>query len=148
MARPVAATRSQPVGAPLPQWIWGAYYGICVWWIIGGAGTIVDAIQMTHKKFLGEEMGWSFFTYVSIAIGVLTILFAIGMMARLEVIRGIVNFACGLQIIFGLMGLTGALLGSLFSGPWGLLLVLSQVIQIATSAFMIYLIGETDKYAM
>lgn len=70
----------------------------------------------------------------------------LGLLARLEFIRGIVNFVCGLSLIFGLFGLLGALLGTLASGAMGLLFLVFQLIDLATNAGMIYLIGETDGF--
>ncbi|HJP82146.1 MAG TPA: hypothetical protein VJ835_01460 [Fimbriimonadaceae bacterium] len=101
----------------------------------------------SHEKFMGVEMGLSFFSYIGIAIAAVTTLVGIGLLFRVELARGIVNFLCGLQIIFGLFGLAGAVLGSMFSGPIGLVLVIMQIVQIAAAGFMIYVIGETDRVA-
>lgn len=65
--------------------------------------------------------------------------------ARLEFARGVANFLAGLSVIFGLFGLAGSFVGSLFVGPWGLLLVLLNTVDIISGAMRIYLIGETEK---
>lgn len=71
----------------------------------------------------------------------------LGLLLRVEFIRGIINFFCGLRIICGLFKLAGTLIGALFSGPLALLSALFIVLDIATAALMVYLIGETEKYA-
>lgn len=147
VARPVAAQKYQNPAFQAPQWVWGAYYAVCVYFILGGVGGIFDTIRMTHMKLLGEEMGWTLGSYVGILINAIVIIFGIALMLRVEAARGIVNFVCGMRIIFGVFKLAGALIGSLFVGPLGLLLALWIVLDIATAALMIYLIGETEKSA-
>ncbi|CAN5694532.1 hypothetical protein BH11ARM2_BH11ARM2_33360 [soil metagenome] len=57
VTRPVAATKAQNPAFQAPKWVWGMYYAISVYFIIGVVGSIFDAIRLTHMKFLGEEMG-------------------------------------------------------------------------------------------
>jgi hypothetical protein len=92
-------------------------------------------------------MGLGVFSFVSMAFDGFTVLLGIGLALRIELIRGIVNFFCGLRIFFGLLGLAGSVLGSMFAGPLAIIFILMNVVNIATAAFMIYLIGETDKFA-
>ncbi len=53
-------------------------------------------------KFLGQEMGFSFWTFVGIALSAFTALIGLGLLMKVEIARGVVNFLCGLNIIFGL----------------------------------------------
>lgn len=92
-----------------------------------------------------EESGG--FAYVGIVFGAITALVAIGLMARIELVRGIVNILSFLRILSGALGLWGALMGSLFIGPLAILFAIFSAIDMASGLFMIYLIGETDKYA-
>jgi len=94
---------------------------------------------------MGQEMGVNFGTYLGIAFGAVGVIIGLGLILRVEIIRGITNFFCGLNIIFGLFSLAGAVFGTLFAGALGLILILKVVIDIATNGFMIFLIGETDR---
>jgi hypothetical protein len=130
-----------------PQWIWGAYYGLCVLFILEGGYDIAQPFIASHQKFMGQEMGMGFFSYISIAFGAFTALLGIGLLLRAELARGIVNVVCGIRILLGLLGLFGSLGGTLIFGAFGLLMVVMNIVDIATAGFMIFLIGETDKAA-
>lgn len=134
------------MATPQP-WVWGAYYALCALFVIEGGSDILQTIVSSHQKILGVEEGLGVFSYVSIAFGAFTALLGIGLALRLELARGIVNFFCGLRIFFGLLGLLGGLGGTLVFGAGGLIVVLMSLVSIATAAFMIFLIGETDKAA-
>ncbi len=102
-------------------------------------------------KFMGitstETPGFGFAFILGTVIGGFTLLVGIGLLARVEIARGIANFLAGLNLLFGLLGLAGSLIGSVVAGPLGLLLSLKGVLDIATRAFMIFLIGESEKRA-
>lgn len=121
------------------KWVFLAYYGIAGYWLIGGAMDIFRGV-----KSLEESGG---FAYIGIVFGAITALVAIGLMARIELVRGIVNILSFLRILSGALGLWGALMGSLFIGPLAILFAIFSAIDVASGLFMIYLIGETDKYA-
>jgi hypothetical protein len=113
--------------------------------IEGGAG-ILQTIIGSHHKLNGQEIGLDVMSFVSMAFDGFSVLLGIGLALRIELARGIVNFFCGIRILFGLLGLAGSVLGSVFAGALGLIFVVLNIINIATAAFMIYLIGETEKY--
>jgi hypothetical protein len=146
VARPAGAP-AKKTGRPVASWIWGAYYSLAAFYVLSGIYDIAMTFVRSKEKFMGEEIGLSFFSYIGIAIGAITALVGLGLIFRVELARGVVNFLCGLQIIFGLFGLAGAVLGTLFSGALGFVLVIMQVVQIAAAGFMIYVIGETDRVA-
>jgi hypothetical protein len=129
---------SRPLYEP-PKWVWIAYFGIAGYWLIGG---IMDVV-----RGLTSLSGAGAFAYIGIAFGAFTALVGIGLMARVELVRGIVNVICFLRIIFGLLGLWGALWGSLFLGPLALLFAVFAAFDIVTGILMIYLLGETEKSA-
>lgn len=131
----------------MASWIWGAYYSLAAFYFLSGIYDIWRIYMLSKEKFMGEELGFGFFSYIGFAIAGVTSLVGLGLMFRVELARGIVNFLCGLQIIFGLFGLAGSVMGTLFSGALGLVFVFIQIIQIAAAAFMIYVIGETDRVA-
>jgi len=129
------------------SWIWGAYYALAVFYVISGIYDIAMVFVQAQQKFMGETIGFGFWSYIGIAIGGFTFLLGLGLLLQIEVARRIVTFFCGLQILFGLLGLAGSVMGTMFAGALGLVLVLTQIVQIAAAAFMIYVIGETDRVA-
>ncbi len=107
----------------------------------GGAQVALTCVPL----FQGKSVGM--FSYLAIVLGAVTALFGVGLLARVELVRGIMNVFCGLQILFGLIGLVQSILVGTVFGPLGLVMMFFDVLQIATAAFMIYLIGETDRAA-
>ena len=147
VARPKIVAVQKKGYTPMHAWVWPAYYAMCAFFIIEGAGGILETIISSHQKFLGQEMGLGAFSFISMAFDGFTILLGVGLALRVELIRRIVNFFCGLRIFFGLLGLAGSLLGSLIAGPMALIFIFLNVVNIVTAGFMIYLIGETDRFA-
>jgi hypothetical protein len=145
--KPEVPQRRTLAMATTPQWVWGAYYGISVLFILQGGFEILNTILGSHRKFLGQEAGLGFFEYIVIAIGAFNAILGVGLLARVELARGIVNVFCGIRILFGLLGLLGSLGGSLLAGAAALPFILLNIVEIATAGFMIFLIGETDKGA-
>jgi hypothetical protein len=112
-----------------------AYYAIAIYWIISGTWTILSGSGiLTHKDP----------TIISIIVGAVNVLVGFGLVFKVEVMRSIVNFFCFLNIAVGLLGLWEAVLLMPFFHLLGIVLILTQMLQIATSGLMIYLIGETD----
>lgn len=136
--RPVQP-KAKKVGYEIPKWVWLAYFGVAGYWLIGGIMDIVRGLQSLEKA--------GGFAYFGIVFGAITALVAIGLMARVELVRGIVNILCFLRILNGALTLWGALMGSIFIGPLALLFAIFGAIDVASGLFMIYLIGETDRYA-
>ncbi|MBN9501353.1 MAG: hypothetical protein J0H02_06230, partial [Armatimonadetes bacterium] len=144
VARPIAATNSKTQRS-VASWIWGAYYSLAVFYVVSGGYDVAMVFVNANRVILGEKLGFGFWSYIGLAIGGLTSLLGIGLLLRLELARAIVNFFCGLQILFGLLGLAGSVLGTMFAGALGLVMVFMQIVQIAAAAFMIYVIGETER---
>ena len=120
-----------------PKWVYPAYYAIAGWFILSGLLAIV--LVLTNKKL---EDG--FFKTILIVFPAVQMLLGLGLLAKIEFVRGIVNFFCGLSLVFGILGLLGSFGDILLLGAVGVLSVVRSVIDIATNAMMIYLIGETD----
>lgn len=124
-------------------WVWPAYYALAAYWMLSGVLNIGQSIwPIIHPK--GDLGSFVLYAYVGIAVGLLTFLVGLGLVLHVEIARGIANFLAGLKIIFGLLGLAGSVLGTLFSGAFGLILVILNIVDIAAAAFAIYLIGETQ----
>lgn len=147
VARPKPVVVEKKGWSLTPTWVWPAYYAMCALFIVEGGGDILQAFLSSHEKILGQEIGLSAFSYIEMFFGGVTALIGIGLLVRIEVFRAIVNFVCALRILRGLAGLLGGLGGTLLFGALGLVVVLMNLVTIATAAFMIYLIGETEKSA-
>ncbi|MGC8668931.1 MAG: hypothetical protein ACP5VE_12530 [Chthonomonadales bacterium] len=111
-----------------PPWVWPAYYGVAVWWILQG---------VVHVLLVRGGV-------VDTSINGLSAVIGLGLLARIELVRGITNVMCFLSIVGGLFGLGMAFLEGGWSGALGMLLA---VVQIAMAGFMIFLIGETESRA-
>lgn len=141
---PAYARPTSNYGQPA-AWIWPTYYIISAYWIISGLKTLISAIllSMTAKENIFGESVKSL-DVVGMVVGALTIATGIGLAAKIEFVRGIVNVLCFLQILGNICGLASLIMiGSIF-GPWVLIGVVFQVLNILTAALMIYIIGETD----
>lgn len=158
VARPIAAApRNRGPLVAQPSWIWPVYYALCAYWIVSGLGHAADthhvAVTPVKLEMFGvkETMAapglTSFGAILGFSIALFRIVVGIGLAARLEFARGIANFLAGLSILFGVLGLAGSLLGTLFAGPWGLVRALLNTVDIVSGAMTIYLIGETEKNA-
>lgn len=140
VSRPAAPRQTEkPLLVPREKWVMPMYYAVATWFLIGGLLTMATAF--TQRSELG------LFTSVLAAMGGVNVILGLGLAARVELIRGVVNFVCGLNIIFGLLSLPSAVMGTLFSGVLGAILTFRLLIDLVTNALMIYLIGETEKHA-
>ena len=81
------------------KWVWPAYYGIAGWWIVSGLYDVISALTSRHPG--------SLFSTISIVFAVITLLVGVGLIARVELARGIVNVLCFLQILDGAFGMLG-----------------------------------------
>jgi len=128
------------------KWIWPAYYIISIYWVISGARTLIGAIMMsmaTQHNIFGEAV--QRLDIVGMVVGALTLLTGLGLAAKIEFFRGVVNVLCFLQILGNICGLASMIMiGSLILGPYVIIGIVFQVLNIATAALMIYVIGETD----
>jgi len=127
------------------KWIWPVYYIISIYWIISGSKTLISAIvtsMHTQPNIFGESV--RSLDVVGMVVGALTIMTGIGLAAKIDFFRGVVNFLCFLQILGNLCGLATIIMIGSILGPWVLIGVIFQVLNIATSGLMIYIIGETD----
>lgn len=135
VARPPSNAKPKAMYEP-PAWVNFAYYAIAVYWIVSGLFRILSGLGVFDREAASPLL---------IIVGAIGIVFGVGLIARVEIVRGIVNFVCGLNIIFGLFSLGGIILGSVFAGPIAILWVIYQLIDIAQSAFLIFLIAETER---
>ena len=122
-----------------PGWVYPAYYIVASYFML--SGLLGALLTLTNHKAMAEG---NMFTYVGLAFNGVGILLGLGLLFKVEIIRGIVNFVCGLSLVFGILGLIGSLGMVLALGGLGVLMLIRNVLDICMNAFMIYLIGETD----
>ena len=112
-----------------PRWVKPAYNLIASYWILNGVWGIISDTVLAGKD--GPNL-------VGAAMGALGALIGLGLLLRIEAVRGVVNFVCALQILFGILDvITAFILGS----P---LMMILALVQIATAGLLIFLIGETE----
>lgn len=120
-----------------PGWIYPAYYTVCGYYILSGLAAVI----LTVVQAKGDM---DMFTYAMIAIYSVSILIGIGLLAKIELVRGIVNIVSFFKILGDLRGILGALGIMMLSTGMGILLLVLNVFDLCASVLMIYLIGETD----
>lgn len=119
-----------------PHWAIPAYYSIASYFLLSG---LISALLTAMKPSKLEIMNTV--NYISSGI---SIIMGLGLLTKIEIIRGVVNFVCGLRVVFGLLSLPGSLMGLVGTGAMGFIFLLLNLLDIVLNGFMIYLIGETD----
>jgi len=120
--------------APAP-WIVPTYYVVCCFFLLEGVFDLVTGLGVLGAKEASP---------ISIVFGAVTILFAIGMMLKIDLVRGIANILLWIQIALGLLSLYSTIMLIPLLGPLGIGLAILCIIRVAVAGFMIFLIGETD----
>jgi hypothetical protein len=124
-----------------PRWAVPAYNAIVAWWILGGIWNVLQGTVFASKEDA------NIFGIIIAIFGAITALVGLGLILRIDLVRGIVNILCFLRILGGIRGL---IIGFFLSGPLGMLgigMMIASIIDIGTGGFMIYLIGETETRA-
>lgn len=149
VARPVQAPKQkQAYGYAAPRWVWAVYYLIAAYWALGGLYDVFKgAAGLAHPPKSDHLFGMDpslDFTIMVIA-GIVYLVIGLGLVFRVEFIRGIVSFFSWLKIIFGAFSLLGAFpLLALFPLV-GIIAVTLAILDIVSAGLMIYLIGETES---
>ena len=128
LGRP-APQRAPDAAVGAPGWVKPVYNLIAAYWVLSGAWGVLSATVLAGKD--GPNGVAAAFALIPVVVGA-------GLLARVEFVRGLVNFLCALQILSGLFGVVMAFL---MGSPLGLLL---NIVQVFTAGFMIFQIGETD----
>ena len=144
IARPVATIKAVRPLTVAPKWVWSAYYLVAAYIAISGLLEVGGAFVQAAKPVNGEAQGLGVFGIVAIVFGLISVAIGVGLAVRNEFFRGVANFLCGMRIIFGGFSLIALFPVYLVLGGFGAIMLLLKVLDIATAAFMIYLIGETD----
>ncbi len=133
---------------PLMQtaaWIWPAYYTISGYFVLSGIWTIVQIlISLSAKKSGVEVTGMGPIQVVMMIIGVLTSAIGLGLLFKVEIVRGIVNIFCWIRIASGILAIPTTIGMTVVFGPLGIVMLVAAILDIVSSGLMIFLIGETD----
>lgn len=147
--RPVvqAPQKAKIAAFETPKYVWGLYYALAGWWILGGIFSILQMIDMHRraaaKPTLLDDGSWGLVDMVLIGFAAISILVGLGLICRLRVIRQAVNILSGLKILFGVLALPGSFLMMSVLGPIGFVGLLSDIIDILTGIGTIWLLSET-----
>lgn len=140
--RPVGGgTAAKPAG----RWQDLAYIIASIWWIGQGLRILLAGAQLVRPEVAGGGGFLASFGVLAIIIGGFLTLVGIGMVARVELARGAANIICWIQIAFAALGIFNSLMAIALLGPLGLLWMFLEVFDMASSIFLVYLIGETDR---
>ncbi len=123
-------------------WVWVAYYLVSAYFVVTGLLYTATGL-ITCIGHPGQVI--SPVTIVQIVLGALSAVLGIGLLLKIQSVRNVVNFLCGVKIILGVLRLLGSIMVAFVLGPLGILFMFLTVVDIASAAFMIYLIGETDR---
>lgn len=134
--RPKPDPRAQRAAAVVgsPKWVPVVYYLIATYWLISGVFDLLAGMGVFTKN---PQYGTAIFGGISAILG-------LGLLLKVELIRGIVNIYSWVKIVGGLFNLAASLLLQLVLGPLGVILMLISILDIVTAGLMIYLISETD----
>jgi hypothetical protein len=84
---------------------------------------------------------------IRVVVGALLIIVGLGLLFRVRILRGVAHILCWLALADGAWSvLVGLTVGTLAFGPISFIFVIFAILRVALSAFMIYLIGETETY--
>lgn len=120
-----------------PTWVVPLYYVIAGWFVVSG---VIDIIQVLMNKKLDD----AFLKILFLVLPSVRAILGLGLLAKIEFVRGIVNFVCGISLVLSILGLLGSFADILAFGGLGVLMLILNVFNICTYGLMIYLIGETD----
>lgn len=143
VARPAPAKKKEYHFASLepPKWVMPAYFiSIVVMLLLNAWSGFADYADMQAGK------GWCL-TPVTMGISFAVCLVCLLALLRIEIFRGMLNIVCGYDILVGLKDAGIAFAFMMGVPALGLLLLVLALMKIGFAGFLIFLIGETDKYA-
>ncbi len=124
------------------KWVLIAYYVVGSLWLLDAGFGIVSSIRGLTS---GEGDSIKIFAIAGILVSAVHLFAAIGWLARIRLVRTIIRWILGLNLIFSLLDLIPAVISILAIGVFGLLSTLLVMLQIAVYAGMFWLMGETES---
>ena len=137
VARPgaVPTQKRASVGGPA-RWVWVTYYLIAGYWVVSGGLEIL--------KTCTDRSGPN---WVVIVFAGVSALLGVGLICQVEEARGISHICAWLKMLDGAGWTVVGLWGILWSPLLGIVLVIFGLLNVVTGGLMVYLIGETSRYA-
>lgn len=126
--------------------VWTFYYVICGAWLLSAIWDVINTLVILPRQPGYEGIGG--FAVVGLVFAGVQALIAIGLFARVEIARGIVNVIACINILFSLFGLLGGMMVTLVLGPLGVVITVMNIVEILVNGCIIWIIGETDRQSM
>jgi len=124
------------------KWVLIAYYVVGSLWLLdAGYGIITNILGAVN----GEDDVARAIAVAGILVSGVHLFAAIGWLARIRLVRTIIRWILGLNLIFSVLDLIPAVISILAIGVFGLLWTLFVMLQIAIYAGMFCLMGETES---
>ena len=121
---------------------WILYYVFSVLWIFDGARVIIATLGFMKENGTGSPFAsWGI---IGTVIGVANVSIGVGLILRVEFLRGVANFLCGLNLLGAGFGVVGAILVAPVLGAVGLVAVVISILYCLVYGLQIWAIGETD----
>ncbi len=144
--RPVVPVKQRVRGATSRhnmKLVWRLYYFFSALWMFDGLRVVIAFLVPTLDEFASGNpfASWGI---AGMLIGIINMLIGLGLILKVERIRGAANFLCGMNLLSSLVGLGMAILVSGALGIWGLVSVFISMLYVVLYGAQIWVIGETD----
>ncbi len=144
-----AAARVAPAKTPrqTPNYankslVWTLYYIFSVLWIFDGVRVVLATLGIA--KQLGAGSAFASWGILGAIFGGINVLIGLGLILKVEFIRGVANFLCGINLIFAILGVVQTIIISPVLGPVGIIAIIGSILVCALYGAQIWVIGETD----
>lgn len=121
-----------------PAWVRPVYHIMACLLMLSGLWDIFFTIANQPEDGLGMM------SFIGLTFSGVTVLMGLGLLLHIKIARTIVNFLCGINIIFGLIGLI-LNFAFMMASPYAGVAVLFSILDLFINGFMMYLIGETES---
>ena len=148
VARVAAPDKKHYAEFETPKWIMGLYYGLCAWWMIGGAisiGQVINDVATRKPTIFDSSPGYTVVDYALIGFGAISVIIGICMAFKVEAVRNFVNWIAFMKIVRGLGGLVGSILGIAIGGPIMIIFVIASLVDVIVAGMTVWLLSETGK---
>jgi len=123
--------------------VWRLYYFFSALWMFDGLRVVIAFLVPTLDEFAAGNpfASWGI---AGMLVGLINMLIGLGLIFKVERIRGAANFLCGMNLLSSLVGFGMSILISGAMGLMGLLGVFFGMFYVVLYGAQIWVIGETD----
>ncbi len=144
--RPVVPVKQRVRGATSRhnmKLVWRLYYFFSALWMFDGLRVVIAFLVPTLDEFAAGNpfASWGI---AGMLVGLINMLIGLGLIFKVERIRGAANFLCGMNLLSSLVGFGMSILISGAMGLMGLLGVFFGMFYVVLYGAQIWVIGETD----